>query len=131
MQKHFLLILTTLLLTHFASAQAIITGEVKDASEPLIGATIFVKGTSVGTVSDLNGKFSLQLPDATLQDSLLVVTMIGYQRAELPIGSKTKFSIILQEDNLTLNEVVVVGYSTQERQKVTGAISTIKSAELV
>ena len=130
MQKYFLLILP-LLLTHFVSAQVIITGEVKDASEPLIGATIFVKGTSVGTVSDLNGKFSLQLPDATLQDSLLVVTMIGYQRAELPIGSKTKFFITLEEDNLTLNEVVVVGYSTQERQKVTGAISTIKSAELV
>lgn len=130
MQKYILLFLTTLLLAHFAEAQ-VITGEVKDSNGPLIGATVFIEGTSVGTISDVNGNFSLPLTDASLQDSSLVVTMIGYQRAEVPIGSRTQFSVVLVEDKLLLDEVVVVGYSTQERQKITGAISTIKPAELV
>ena len=107
-----------------------ISGIVTDAEtdEPIIGATVMVKGTSTGTVTDIDGAFSLTAPDTA---TTLVVSFIGYARQEVPINGQTEFSIALSTDVESLAEVVVVGYGTQRKSDVTGAIGTISSEELL
>ena len=108
-----------------AQAQQILTGTVKDAaSEPLIGASIFVKGTSTGTTADVNGNFTMQIEEK-YKNATLVFSFIGYLTQEMPIGERTTFDIILAEDSKLLGEVVVVGYAVQERGKLTGAVNIV------
>ncbi|MEG1008068.1 MAG: TonB-dependent receptor [Bacteroides sp.] len=104
-----------------------IKGVVKDAAgETIIGANVMVKGTSNGTITDMNGDFTL---NASPND-ILVVTYIGYQQQEVPLKGKTSVNIVMQEDARALDEVVVVGYSTQKKESLTGAIATIKNEDL-
>lgn len=105
-----------------------ITGTVKDSSgEPIIGANIIVKGTTNGTISDVDGNFTLQVPDG----AILHVSYIGYLNKEIPVGNQTNFSIQLLEDTQTLDEVVVVGYGTMRKSDVTGSIGVAKGEELI
>ena len=104
-----------------------ITGIVKDANgEPIIGANITVKGQSIGTITDIDGQFTLDAPeDATLQ-----VSYIGYTAQDITIGKKKDFNVILEEDTKILDEVVVVGYGVQKKSDVTGAMIRVDSEEL-
>jgi TonB-linked SusC/RagA family outer membrane protein len=100
-----------------------------DKGNPLPGATIVLKGnTSVGASSDADGKFSLSVPTGT---ETLVISSIGYVAQEVSLAGRTSLSIQLVTDNKALDEVVVVGYGTQKRSDITGAVGSVKAAELV
>lgn len=124
----FLLSCFMLLMSVVAFAQNQVTGHVADATgEPIIGANVTVKGTTVGTITDIDGNFTLEVAST---DGTLVVSFIGYKSAEAAIKGKSPINVILQEDTETLDEVVVVGYGTQNRKSLTGAISDVKSESL-
>ena len=124
----FLLSCFMLLMSVVAFAQNQVTGHVADATgEPIIGANVTVKGTTVGTIIDIDGNFTLEVGST---DGTLVVSFIGYKSAEAAIKGKSPINVILQEDTETLDEVVVVGYGTQNRKSLTGAISDVKSESL-
>ncbi|SMB97897.1 TonB-dependent receptor plug [Hymenobacter roseosalivarius DSM 11622] len=95
--------------------------------EGLPGVTVIVKGTTTGTSTALDGSFSLVAPE----NSVLVFSSVGFVRQEVPVtGTMTSLAIRLVEDTQALNEVVVVGYGTQERQSVTGAVSSVSAREV-
>ena len=100
-----------------------VTGIVSDSSGPLPGVNVQVKGTTTGTITDFNGKYSIIVK----KDDKLVFNYIGYLTAEVKVNNKTVINITLQEDLQTLNEVVVVGYGVQKRKSVTGSVSSVKS----
>ena len=111
-----------------AYAQGKVTGTVVDASgEPVIGASVMVKGTSNGAVTDLNGDFTIQQAPA---DASLVVSYVGYRTQTLAVSGKSNFSITLEEDRQLLDEVVVVGYGVQRKSDVTGALTRVGEKEL-
>ncbi len=101
-----------------------ITGTVIDNyNEPLIGVNILVKGTSSGVVTDINGHFNLEI---TGQEPILIVSYIGYKTQEIRVGNQQNINITLMPDELGLEEVVVVGYGTQKKVNMTGAVSSVK-----
>ncbi|MFH6769031.1 TonB-dependent receptor [Gaetbulibacter aquiaggeris] len=105
-----------------------INGTIKDESgQPLPGANIIEKGTTNGTQSDFDGEFSITLKN---QNAILVVSYIGYETIEINTNSQTNINIVLKEDASLLDEVVVVGYGTQKRVTLTGAVSAIKTEEI-
>lgn len=99
-----------------------VSGLVKDSQGPLIGATIMEKGTSNGTVTDMDGKFTLSVkPGATL-----VISYVGYDTKEISTGGgKNHYEVTLSENAASLNEVVVIGYGTQRKEAVTGSVASI------
>lgn len=104
-----------------------ISGTVKDQNgEPIIGANVSVKGTTVGAITDMDGNFMLEVPE----DAIISVSYIGYISQEIKIGNKTQLDILLKEDTQALEEVVVVGYGTQKKVNLTGSITAIKTEEL-
>lgn len=104
-----------------------IKGTVSDLSgEPIIGANVVEKGTTNGMITDLNGNFLLNISST----AILQVSYIGYNPQELKVNGKDVFMIVLKEDQQALDEVVVVGYGTQRKGNMTGAISNIKSNDL-
>jgi TonB-linked SusC/RagA family outer membrane protein len=108
--------------------QKTITGKVTDTSgQPLPGATVVVKGTTIGTVSDADGNYSLSNvpPDATL-----VFSFVGMETQEINVGSRTRIDVTLQEEAIALQEVVAVGYGTMRKSDLTGAVSSVKSDEI-
>ncbi len=110
-----------LLVSTAVYAQNKITGKVTDtAGEAVIGASVLVKGTANGTITDLDGNFTLNDAKGTL-----VVSYIGYKAQELAIAGKTNFLITLKEDTELLDEVVVVGYGTQKKATLTGAVGMV------
>lgn len=104
--------------------QKTITGTIIDeAGTPIIGANVIVKGTTNGTITDPDGKFSLSnVPDNTT----LTVSYIGYLEQSVPLQGRSVFNITLKEDTQNLEEVVVVGYGVQKKVNLTGAVSTVK-----
>ena len=87
-----------------------ITGVVMDSQESIIGANVMVKGTTNGTITDFEGKFTLSnVPEG----AILQISYIGYQSMEIKVGNQTSFTIKLKEDSQALDEVVVVGYGSQ------------------
>ncbi|MBQ9215168.1 MAG: TonB-dependent receptor [Prevotella sp.] len=116
------------LCTSGAWAQKTVSGTVVDATgEPIIGASVVVKGTSNGTVTDLDGKFSIA--NAPSKGSL-EVSYIGFKTQSVALGGNASFNITLQEDRQLLDEVVVVGYGTQKKSDVTGAMVSVDSEKL-
>lgn len=104
-----------------------ITGTVIDEKgEPVIGANIVQKGTTNGTITDIDGHFSLAAPD----NSTLQITYIGYVTQEIPIKGQTTLSVTLHENAQNLEEVVVIGYGTAKRKDLTGSISSIKAEKM-
>ena len=105
----------------------IIKGTVKDLTgSPIIGANVIVKGTAIGSITDIEGTFKFNGPSS----GILVVSYIGYSPIEVPIKGKQSFDLILKEDNKTLEEVVVVGYGTVKKTDLTGSASQIKTGTL-
>jgi TonB-dependent starch-binding outer membrane protein SusC len=106
-----------------------ITGKVLDADGlSLPGVSVVVKGSTIGTITDIDGKFSLNVP-ATAKT--LLFTFIGMKTEEVAIGSQTQINVTLTPDVVSLDEVVAIGYGSMERNNVTGAISSIKAEELI
>jgi hypothetical protein len=102
-----------------------ITGNVTDSSgEPLPGATVMVKGTTIGTITDVDGNFTLRIP-ANAQT--LQVSFVGMKTVELPIGNQTNFNVVLEEEAIGLQEVVAVGYGTMKKVNLTGAVASVDS----
>lgn len=103
-----------LLMSVVAFAQNQIKGHVADATgEPIIGANVTVKGTTTGTITDIDGNFTLEVGST---DGTLVVSFIGYKSVEAKMNGTAPINVVLQEDTETLDEVVVVGYGTQNRK---------------
>ena len=130
-KRTFSFLFTLLLLLCYVSgfAQNIpIKGTVIDAAgEPLIGVNVSIKGTTVGTISDLDGNYVLQAPNS---NSIVVFSFIGYKREEVAVGSKTVINMTLQDDTQLIDEVVVVGYGVQKKVTVTGAVASVGGEEL-
>lgn len=102
---------------------ATVTGKITDEEDtPLPGATIMERGTSNGTISDENGNFSLNVEE----DAVLIISFLGYESQEVPVNGRTQIEITLTENISSLEEVVVVGYGTQKKGDVTGAITSVK-----
>lgn len=121
MQKRFLLLSMLLfsLLTAWGQSRDI-KGKVVSATdnEPLVGVSVLVKGTTRGTVTDINGAYSLSVNS----NSVLVISYLGYLTAEIPVGDKSVVNVSLKEDLKGLDEVVVVGYGTVKKSDLTGAV---------
>lgn len=104
-----------------------VSGKVNDASgEPVVGANVVEKGTTNGTITDLNGSFSLDIP----AKSTLIISYIGYTPREVEVGNQLTFNVKLAEDTEMLDEVVVVGYGTQKKSDVTTAVASVSSDNL-
>ncbi|MDD4993214.1 MAG: TonB-dependent receptor [Paludibacter sp.] len=106
-----------------------ISGVVRSSEngETLIGATIKLKGTSTGTITDINGKFTISIPN---NESVLVVSMIGLKKAEVKPGKLNVLNITLDPDQALIDEVVVTGYTSQKKADLTGAVSVVKVADM-
>lgn len=106
----------------------VITGNVKDdRGELLLGVSILIKGTSQGTVTDIDGNYSIEVPD---DQSVLVFTYLGYKTKELSVSGKAKLNVVLMEDTQNLEEVVIVGYGTMKKENLTGAVAQLKGDAL-
>ena len=111
-----------------AYAQNKVTGTVVDVQgEPIIGASVMIKGTSNGTITDLDGKFTVSNVPAK---GSLEVSYVGYKTQVLAIAGKSQFNVTLEEDRQLLDEVVVVGYGVQRKSDVTGALAHMDAKEL-
>ena len=111
----------------FGSQQGgkIVTGTVRDSNgQPIPGVTVLVKGTTVGLVTDIDGKYSLKLPSTA---ESLVFSFVGMRSQEARIGSQTKIDVVLAEETIGLEEVVAIAYGTVKRKDLTGALSTVDS----
>ena len=104
-----------------------ITGKIVDTNgEPIIGANIIEKGTTNGTITGIDGNFTLEVPEK----SILIVSYIGYAPREIAVGNQLNINIKLNEDTEVLDEVVVVGYGTQKKSDVTTAVASVSSENL-
>ncbi|GBU08227.1 hypothetical protein AwDysgo_15580 [Bacteroidales bacterium] len=99
---------------------------IDENGEPIIGASVVVKGTTLGTVTDIDGKFEL----ATPENSVLVFTYLGYSRQEMRVSNQKSLSVKLIEDTQSLDEVVVIGYGTQRKGNIATSISSVRSEVL-
>lgn len=137
MEKHFIerfkakiLILTLILLfstINLFAQQRTVSGKILDGNdEPVIGANIMEKGTTNGTISDFDGKFTLKVGDSPM----LIVSFLGYAKQEISVRDKTNISVKLVEDFKTLDEVVVIGYGSARKKDLTGAVAQVKASQL-
>lgn len=106
-----------------------VTGKViDDNGEPVIGANVVVKGTTIGAITDVNGEFSIQVPS---DNSILEISYIGYKSQEISVKGQKSLDITLMSNAENLEEVVVVGYGTQKKVNLTGAVQSVSSEQLV
>lgn len=105
-----------------------VTGNVVDTNgDPLIGATVKVKGLPTGTVTDIDGNYTIECPEgATLE-----ISYIGFGAKEVKVGEASSYKVAMSEDNNSLNEIVVIGYGTVKKKDLTGAVSAVKGDDLV
>ncbi|HEA31538.1 MAG TPA: TonB-dependent receptor [Leeuwenhoekiella sp.] len=109
------------------SAQQTVTGTVSDNNGPLPGANVIVKGTNNGTTTDFDGNYSLTNVGG---DATLIFSYIGFNLQEIAVNNRTSIDVVLEENSTALEDVVVVGYGTQSRAAVTGAISSVDADEI-
>ena len=110
-----------------AMAQSIVKGTVNDENgEPVIGATVKVKETQKGTITDFDGNYSIE----AASNATLVFSYVGYVTQEVKVGGKSTLNITMKEDNTTLNDVVVIGYGTMKKKLVTGATVQVKGDDI-
>ena len=110
-----------------ANAQEVISGKVIDESgEALIGVTVVVQGTNLGTATDIDGSFSIE----AASDAVLEISYVGYQAQTIPVNGQTSINVTLGVDAELLDEVVVIGYGSVKKSDVTGSVSSVKAEEL-
>ena len=123
------LMMVFLAIASYACAQSTVSGTVTDAEDgsSIPGVNVLVKGTSTGTITDVEGNYSVTVtgPDATL-----VFSSVGFATQEVAVGSQTTVDLALEADVQALEEIVVTGYSTEERREVSGAVSTVGGEDL-
>lgn len=106
-----------------------ITGIVTDPDgEPVVGAYVYIKGTTNGIITDANGKYSLRLP---AENSTLICSFVGMKTQEIQPGSKSTVNFVLEGDQVALDEVVAIGYGTVKKSDLTGSVSSVKSEDIV
>jgi hypothetical protein len=119
-----------LLFTTIAFAQErTVTGKVTDANNnaPVAGATVALKGSQVATQTNAQGDFSISVPGS---NSVLVITFVGFEQREIAVGNDNTLTISLVASSSNLNEVVVTGYTSQQRRNIVGAVATVSGAKL-
>jgi TonB-dependent SusC/RagA subfamily outer membrane receptor len=128
-RKTILLMLLIAFCWQFASAQRIITGKVISAEDnsPLPGVNVFIKGTTTGLITDIDGAYSIEVPD---DESILVYSFIGMQTVEITVGSQTEIDVSLAPDITGLEEIVVVGYGTRKKGALTGSVGLVKAEDI-
>lgn len=116
--------LTVLFFSSFSLfAQINVTGTITDDTDaPIPGANVTIKGTMLGVVSDVNGVYSISVPNV---NSVIVFSFVGFATQEMVVGNQTRINMVLKEDTREIEEVVVVGYGTQRKQDITGSVATI------
>jgi TonB-dependent starch-binding outer membrane protein SusC len=126
------MILALLVMVQFGFAQSkTVTGKVTDSRDgsAVANASVSVKGTSRGTTTDASGNFRINVDN---NDAVLVITSVGFTRQEIPVGAQTDFAVSMAPSaSSNLNEVVVVGYGTQRKRDLTGAVATVSSKDFV
>ena len=128
-KRAFSILLLTLIAVTGAVAQSLVRGKVlDDTGLEVIGASILVKGTNQGTITDMDGMFSLSVPD---KNAILQVSYIGYQTLEVKVDLTKPMSIILKEDSEMLEEVVVVGYQEVKKKDLTGSVAKANMNDLL
>ncbi|MFA9371446.1 MAG: SusC/RagA family TonB-linked outer membrane protein [Labilibaculum antarcticum] len=126
--KRGILGLVFVFLTSAVFGQVLVSGKVTDVSgESLPGVSIFVKGTSIGSITDIDGDYSLEVPNDT---QFLVYSFIGMKKQEVEFTGQTSINVILQQDVTGLDEVVVVGYTSRKKSTLTGAVAIVDMADL-
>ncbi|NIJ53766.1 SusC/RagA family TonB-linked outer membrane protein [Dyadobacter arcticus] len=119
--------MATMVITAASAQDVPVKGKINDEqAQGLPGVSIVVKGTSVGTVTDLEGNYTVNAPSA----ATLVISFIGYITQEIPLGGRTSLDVKMLTDTKALEEVVVVGYGTAKKATLTGAVTAVKGAEL-
>ncbi|MBR9776785.1 MAG: TonB-dependent receptor [Cytophagales bacterium] len=101
----------------------------EESGEPLPGATIMVKGTNIGTVTDLDGAYTITIPD-NIENPVLEFSFIGFSPQEVVVGTQTEINVTLSDNLASLNEVVVIGYGAVKKSDLTGAVSSVKASEI-
>ncbi|WP_197092647.1 SusC/RagA family TonB-linked outer membrane protein [Labilibaculum euxinus] len=115
-------------LTSAVFGQVLVSGKVTDVSgESLPGVSVFVKGTSVGSITDIDGDYSLEVPENA---QILVFSFIGMKNQEVEFTGQTSINVILQEDVTGLDEVVIVGYTARKKSTLTGAVSVVNLSDM-
>ena len=128
MRKLFLLFLFLLSVGYVHAQSRTVTGTITDQTgESLPGVNVVVKGTTIGTITDLDGKFTISIPSDA---EVLQFSYVGMKPQEAAIGNKTTFSVELEEETFGIEEVIAVGYGIQRRSEITGAISSVKGVQL-
>lgn len=126
--RKFFFLMVGLLFSVGLNAQTItVSGVVSDPSgEPLIGASILAQGTTVGTSTNIDGEYTINVaPEATL-----VVSYVGYDTQNVPVDGRTSINVTMQENSVMLNEVVAIGYGTVKKSDATGSVAVIKPDEI-
>jgi len=113
--------------TAFAQQGISVTGTVSDNDGPLAGVNVIVKGTTTGVVTDFDGKYQMNVPNA---DAILVFSFVGYVSVEMPVGDRRVMDVTLYEDSQLLDEVVVIGYGTVAKKDVTTAVSIVSTKDI-
>jgi TonB-linked SusC/RagA family outer membrane protein len=129
LKKTFLLLLFLIIGTSGIYAQGKISGTVSDATngQPIIGANVLVEGTTTGAITDINGKFSLDIPKS---DAVLIVSFLGYIKQSVNVNGRSVLEIKLPADVALLDEVVVVGYGTMKKSDVVTSVTSVKAEKL-
>ena len=127
--KKQILLLCLALISLCGYAQTTVKGVVTSASdkEPLIGATVQIKGAGTGTITGIDGDYSIANVPA---DAVLVFSTIGYETQEIQVGGRTVINVVLKEAAELLDEVVVIGYGTVKKSDLTSSISTVKGEQI-
>ena len=127
-RKVFLLSAFFLMCTMAFAQQGTVTGKIiDDLGEPVVGANVVVKGTTVGAISDLDGNFSVSVKD--LKKAVLVVSFVGYNTHEEALKGRSKVGIKLESSVTNLGEVVAIGYGTQTRRQITGSVANVSEEQ--
>src|SRR4051812_7738451 len=124
------MLLTLLFTVQFAIAQTTtVTGKVTDqvGGAPLANVSVVVKGTTTGVTTGADGGFSIAVPN---RNAVLVFSYVGYGNQEMPVGNNTSINVQMAAGATQLNDVVVVGYGSQKKATLTGAVSSVKGSEI-
>ncbi|HEY9123538.1 MAG TPA: TonB-dependent receptor [Bacteroidales bacterium] len=122
------LLLFLVLANSIFAQEKTITGTVADKSGMVLpGVNVIIKGTTKGTVTDLDGKFSLRVPDNNAE---LLISFVGYENQEIKVNDQTTFSVVLTENVKEIDQIVVVGYGVQKKSDLTGAVASVSSEKL-
>lgn len=124
-----ILAIPLLLISFIISAQEIsVTGKVTDAKDgsPMVGVSVIIKGTSIGTTTDIDGNYSIKCKGS----DVLILSFIGYQKQEISVSGRTRIDVTLKEETKEIDEVIVIGYGVQKKSDRTGSVVNVKAEEL-